>query len=387
MFTEDKIPIREEDWTKLVASCTSTLLRIHIETFIPGSSEEHRDKEEKSKKRTKPVSFEESSEAEGDEQNPSEADKPYQFEKSHHPLETDEQLRPGIDEDERGPYEAEEPAEDSQSDWGYQDRNPILDERRYTGARNRLRRHTSVRSLSPPPGVVINQRPPGDDKTPTPSNIYFGPVTKAARAEEETDHNHSSTLPKFVPGNPSASQNSSPARRPTINLEFQPVFTWQTRKKPPKEESTISKSNTSPDKSSPDHLDSNIQPPNEPTEISSVDEETIKHVSAHIHNELLAPIDGHGWKIIYKHATTKSYFDVDQAITERYAISLPKLIAEHPKDVSDLVSTEAAALRDVVIRLCRLFNFFAPLSYPCAVSGKFWGAVHDLLTVGNIQSL
>ncbi|KXG51206.1 Mg2+ transporter protein, CorA-like/Zinc transport protein ZntB [Penicillium griseofulvum] len=379
MFTEDKVPIREEDWAKLVASCTSTLLRIHIETSIPGSSEEHRRKEEKSKKRTKPVFFEESSEAGGYDQNPSEADKPAQFEKSHHPLETDEQIQPGIDEDERGPYEASELPDDSQSDWGYQDRNPTLDERRYTGARNRLRRHTSVRSLSPPPGVVINQRPPGDSKSPTHSNIYFGPTTKAAHAEGETYHSHSSTPPECLPGNSSASQNSSPARRSAINLEFPPVFTWQTRKKPSKEESTISKSNTSPDNPSPDHLNSNIQPLNKPIEISNVDEETIKHVSAHIHSELLAPIDGYGWRI-YKYATTKSYFDVDQAITERYAMSLPKLIAEHPKDVSDLASPEAAALKDVVIRLCRLFNFFAPLSYPCAVSGKFWGAVHDLLT-------
>ncbi|KAJ5205556.1 Mg2+ transporter protein CorA-like/Zinc transport protein ZntB [Penicillium cf. griseofulvum] len=331
MFTQDKVPIREEDWTKLVASCTSTLLRIHIETFIPESSEEHRGKEKKGNKWTKPVFFEESSEAGGNGQNPSEADKPAQFEKSYHPLETDEQVQSEIDEDERDPYEAEELTEDSQADWGYQYKNLILDEPRYTRARHRLRRHTSFHATRIRTRKLIFL----PELFPCPSTHYQLGISASLYLADE--------------------------------------------KKPSKEESTISKSNTLPDNTSPNRLNSHTQTPNESTEISSVDEETINHVSAYIHSELLAPTGGNVWKI-YKQATTKSYFDVDQAIKQRYAISLPTLIAEHAENVPDLLSSEEAALKVVVIRLCRLFNFFAPLSYPCAVSGKFWGAVHDLLT-------
>ncbi|KAJ6150055.1 hypothetical protein N7471_001254 [Penicillium samsonianum] len=394
------------------SSCTSTLLRIHIETFIPEISEERRGKEKKGKFRNDKEKekmermFDETArKAKGGEQSLSETDKDDQSEKKNDPPETDEQdqsekkhdlpetdeqVQPEIDEDERGSHETEESTEDYQEDWDYH--NKELDEARYTGASHRLRRPIRVKSFSSLPGVVINQVPVDDISAP--SNIYFEPtkpilssdnesidqdiLPKAADPEEQIDHGHRSTTSESLPGSSSASQTSSPAHRPTINLEFPPVFTWQTKKKPSMKESAISKANSPLDNPSPDHSKSNVQSPNKPPGILSVDEDTIKHVSAHINNELLEPTDGDSWEI-YKQATTKSYFDVDRAITQRYAVSLPTLIAEQAESVPDLFSPEMVDLKDVVSRLCRLFNFFAPLSYPCAVSGKFWGAVHDLL--------
>ncbi|KAJ9483952.1 hypothetical protein VN97_g9434 [Penicillium thymicola] len=72
---------------------------------------------------------------------------------------------------------------------------------------------------------------------------------------------------------------------------------------------------------------------------------------------------------------------------QRYAVSLPTLIAKRAEIVPNLLPPEMVPLKNVVSRLCRLFHFFVPLSYSCAVSYKFWGAVHDLLAVRNIHSL
>ncbi|KAJ5173902.1 uncharacterized protein N7500_001833 [Penicillium coprophilum] len=379
MFTEDKVLIRAEDWIKLTNSCASALLRIHIQTIIPESSAERRGKKKEGKKRRNPGFFEGSSKAEGGELNQSVTDKQDQTENNLDPPETDEQVQPEIDEDGRDLHKTEEPTDDSQSDWDYQYRKSY--EAGYTAARHHSQRHASMQSLTSSPGVVINQRPPGDDETSASPKIYFEPtkpllsyntnsaeqsiLPKPADVEGKADYGRRCTKSESLDGN---SSPSAPPHPPTINLEFPPVFTWQTRK-----------SHTSLDNPSPNHLKSDVPSPNEPPEPLSMDEETIKHVSSHINNELLEPTNRFGQKI-YRQATTRSYFDVDWAITQRYAVSLPTLIAEHAETAPDSLSPEAASLKDVVIRLCRLFSFFAPLSYPCAVSDKFWGAVHDLLT-------
>ncbi|KAJ5415211.1 hypothetical protein N7465_003906 [Penicillium sp. CMV-2018d] len=416
MFTQDKVPIRAEDWTKLTASCASTLLRIHIVTFIPDTAEERRGKDKKGKKfmfqyDKKKEEMERmfdaaSPKSERSRQSLSETDKQDQSERNHDASETSEQgqserkhdlpetgepFQPEIDENEPSRHETEESTEGYKSDWDGGDFYEV----RYTGARHRLRRRTSVGSFSSSPGVVVNQRP-SDNKSSAPSNIYFEPtkpilswdkesvdqdiLPNAAGLEDQSDHSHRSTTSESLSGSSSASQTSSPAHKPTINLEFPPVFTWQTKKTILVEESPISKPNRPLDNPGSDHLKSNVQSPNNPPEVLSVDEETIKHVSADINNELLDPTTGDS-SSIYKQATKKSYFDVDQAITQRYGISLPTLIAEHAEIVPDLLSPEMVPLKDVVSRLCRLFHFFAPLSYPCAVSDKFWGAVHDILTI------
>ncbi|KAJ5202282.1 hypothetical protein N7449_004361 [Penicillium cf. viridicatum] len=401
MFTQDKVPIRAEDWTKLTASCAATLLHIRIETFIPDTAEERRGKGKKSKKymfqdykekeEMERMSHVASPKPESGRQSLSGTDKQDQSEQKHDLPETDEPFQPEIDEDERGQHETEEPTEDYKSDWDSRDRG--FDEARYTGARHRLRRRSSVQYFSSSPGVVVNQRP--DDNISAPPNIYFEPtkpifswdeesvdqdiLSNATASEEQIGHVHRSTTSESLPGSSSASQTSSPAHPPTINLEFPPVFTWQTKKNPSIEESVISNPNRPLDNPSPDHLKSKVQSPNEPSEVLGVDEETIKLVSADINNGLLEPTDGDSW-MIYKEATKKSYFDVDQAITQRYAVSLRTLIAEHAGIAPDLLSPEMVPLKYVVSRLCRLFNFFVPLSYPCTVSGKIWGAVYDLLT-------
>ncbi|OQE43405.1 hypothetical protein PENCOP_c003G02763 [Penicillium coprophilum] len=368
-----------KDWIKLTTSCASALLRIHIQTIIPESSAERRGKEKEGKTRRNPVYSEGLSKAQGGELNQSVTDKQDQSENNLDPPETDRQAQPEIDEDERDLHKTEEPTDDSQSDWDNRYRKS--NETGYTGARHSSRRHASVQSLTSTPGVVINQRPPGDDEASASPKIYFEPtkpllscntsfaeqgiLPKPADVQGKADYGRRCTKSESLAGN---SSPSAPPHPPTINLEFPPVFTWQTRK-----------SHTSLDNTSPNHLTSNVPSIYEPPEPLSMDEETIKHVSAHINNELLEPANEFG-REIYRQATTKSYFDVDWAVTQRYAVSLPTLIAEHAETVPDSLSSEAASLKDVVIRLCRLFSFFAPLSYPCAVSDKFWGAVHDLLT-------
>ncbi|KUM58239.1 hypothetical protein ACN42_g8922 [Penicillium freii] len=401
MFTQDKVPIRAEDWTKLTASCASTLLRIHIVTFIPDTAEERRGKDKKGKKfmfqydknkeEMERMFDAASPKSERSRHSLSETDKQDQSERKHDLPETGVPFQPEIDENEPSPHETGESTEGYKSNWDGGDFYEV----RYTGARHRLRRRTSVRSFSSSPGVVVNQRP-NDNTSSAPSNIYFEPtkpilswdkesvdqdiLPNAAGLEDQSDHSHRSTTSESLSGSSSASQTSSPAHKPTINLEFPPVFTWQTKKTILVEESPISKPNRPLDNPGSDHLKSNVQSPNNPPEVLSVDEETIKHVSADINNELLDPTTGDS-SSIYKQATKKSYFDVDQTITQRYGISLPTLIAEHAEIVPDLLSPEMVPLKDVVSRLCRLFHFFAPLSYPCAVSDKFWGAVHDILTI------
>lgn len=421
MFTQDSVLIRAEDWAKLTASSTSTLLRIRIETFISETAEERRGKDKKGKR----FMFEDdkkkeemermfdaaSPKSERSRQSLPETDKQDQSEHNLDSSETGEQgesgrkrdlpetdapFQPEIDEDERGPNETEEPTEDYRSDsnGGY------FGKAHYTGARHRLQRRTSVQYFSYSAGIVVNQTP--SDNISAPSNIYFEPtkpilprdkesvnqdiLPNAADLEGQSDHGHRSTISKSSPGSSSASQTSSTAPPLTINLEFPPVFTWRTKTTPLVEENPISKPNSPLDNPSSGHLKLKFQSPNNPPEVLSVDEETIKNIFADTNNELLDPTTGDS-SSIYKQATKKSYFDVDQAITQRYAVSLPTLIAEHPEIVPDLPSPEMMPLKNVVSRLCRLFHFFAPLSYPCAVSHKFWGAVHDLLTVRNTHSI
>ncbi|OQD98435.1 hypothetical protein PENSOL_c009G05499 [Penicillium solitum] len=412
--TQDRVQIRAEDWTELIASCASTLLRIDIDTFLAETAEERRGKDKKGKKfmfkdDKKKEEMERmfdatSPKSERSRQSLPETDKQDQSEQNHDSSEageqggserkrdfseTDESFQPEMDEDERGPNETEEATEDYKSDWngGY------LGKARYTGARHRLRQRTSVQYSFYSAGIVVNQTP--SDNTYAHSNIYFEPtkptfswdkesvdqdiLPNAADLEGQSDHSHRSTTSESLTGSSSASQTSSHASPPTINLEFPPVFTWRTKTTPLVEEIPISKPNSPLDNPSSDHLKSKVQSPNNPPEVLNVDEETIKILFAYINNELLDPTTGDS-SSIYKQATKKSYFDVDQAITQRYAVSLPTLIAEHPEIVPDLLSPEMVPLKNVVSRLCRLFHFFAPLSYPCAVSDKFWGAVHDLLT-------
>ncbi|KAJ9483954.1 hypothetical protein VN97_g9433 [Penicillium thymicola] len=306
MFTQDKVRIRAEDWTKLTTSWTSTLLRIHVVTFIPDTAEERRGKDKKGKKFMFQHDKEKeemdrmldagSPKSEQSRQRLSETDKQDQSKQNHdasetgkqglserkHDLpETDEPFQLEIDEDERGPQETEEPTEEYKSDWNDEDFYEV----RYTGARHRLRQRTNVQSFSSSPGVVVNQRP--RDNTSVPSNIYFEPtkpifswnkgsvdqdiLPNAAGLEDQSDHNHCSITSESLPGSSSASQSSSSAHTHTINLQFPPVFTWQTKKTTLVEESPILKPNRPPDNPSSDHLKSTVQSLNNPPGDLNVD--------------------------------------------------------------------------------------------------------------------
>ncbi|KAJ5102729.1 Mg2+ transporter protein CorA-like/Zinc transport protein ZntB [Penicillium argentinense] len=65
---------------------------------------------------------------------------------------------------------------------------------------------------------------------------------------------------------------------------------------------------------------------------------------------------------------------------KKYSISLPTFIATEGHVENSVKDPPwEADLKEVFCTLCRLFNFFIPLEYPCNVGQKFWGAVQDLI--------
>lgn len=163
-----------------------------------------------------------------------------------------------------------------------------------------------------------------------------------------------------------------PEKTQGLMMDFPPVFTWPVDRRQATEgtpRSTCLDTSTATTMPIPGN--------GSPTK----HEETIEHVLSHVHKQLLeGGTKGHA--DIYAKGTTSSYFEVDKLIKQQWSASLCTLTAtvEQIKDISSLPAW-GIKLQQVVGGLCRLFNFFVPLAYPCAVADKFWGAIHDLLTV------
>ncbi|KAI9368695.1 hypothetical protein BJX61DRAFT_203959 [Aspergillus egyptiacus] len=256
--------------------------------------------------------------------------------------------------------------------------------------------------VPPSSGLVVNEDS-GDDPS-SPSNIYFGLTTPGSGSGHESfnqtdqppdDEQHgapraqdledeprpigrSATFGSLF-GEPSTTQPSSHSQKREINLEFPPVFTWPVATRRQIDDSTKSSSAEKTDQGP--RAKGIGQSSNEVTNVLNVQEETIKHVSSHINKQLLEA-EGESGRIIYNEGTTMSYFDADKAVKHQWAVSLPALIATmgHTQEPVAVPPWEMT-LREVVAGLCRLFNFFVPLAYPCEVGDKFWGAICDLITV------
>ncbi|KAJ6017221.1 hypothetical protein N7451_000600 [Penicillium sp. IBT 35674x] len=180
-----------------------------------------------------------------------------------------------------------------------------------------------------------------------------------------------------------AIDKSSVESKPTVNTGFPPVFTWPVTKRSFEPRDSLGHQAKSSNLESPDPDSAkNVQSLHEETEAQHTHEETIKHVSTHIDGELRESIREDN-KMVYKETTEMSFFQVDKAIIERMGISISFLMMTDvgkAKRVSDPPPWKQD-LKEIVSSLCRLFNFFVPLAYPCVIGDKFWGAIHDLITV------
>lgn len=176
---------------------------------------------------------------------------------------------------------------------------------------------------------------------------------------------------------------STVERKPTINTGFPPVFTWPVTKRPSGASENINCQIKNSSIESPDpESGKNVHPLLQETEAQYTHEDIIKHVSTHIDGELRESIRGTS-RLIYQDATEFSFFEVEKAIVERLGVSISFTVIAgvgKEKGASDLPPWKTT-LKEVVSSLCRLFNFFVPLAYPCVVGDKFWGAIHDLITV------
>ncbi|KAJ5777604.1 hypothetical protein N7520_000850 [Penicillium odoratum] len=151
-------------------------------------------------------------------------------------------------------------------------------------------------------------------------------------------------------------------------MRFPPVFTWPVGKRPSEQS-----------EDSDDQMDT-LSAPESDKETQSLDEDTIKHVCSHI-DGALQESDRDRRRRIYEEASAMSFFEVDKAISQRWAISFSTIIsAGQDKETNELPPWEKT-LKEVVSGLCRLFNFFIPLGYPCVIADKFWGAINDLVTI------
>lgn len=180
-----------------------------------------------------------------------------------------------------------------------------------------------------------------------------------------------------------ATDQSTVERKPRINTGFPPVFTWPVTKRSsePSEDLEQQIQNTSIESPGPDS-DKNAQSLHEETEAEPTYEEIIKHVSTHIDGELRGSTT-EASSTIYKAAAEVSFFEVEKAIVKSLGASISfSMISDVGKEkgLSGLPPWKTD-LKEVVNTLCRLFNFFVPLAYPCVIGDKFWGAIHDLITV------
>lgn len=236
-----------------------------------------------------------------------------------------------------------------------------------------------MRPVPPRSGVVVNEKP--DNTAP---KIYFEPDTlhspsnsKGASSIKQGPKSgkviarRAQGLEEFLPVDKPATSTNLPEKTQRLIMDFPPVFTWPVGRRQGTEATASSSSglDTTATANSPS--------PGKPNK----DEQTIEHVLSHVHKQLLED-ENKGHAEMYGKGTTISYFEVNKIIKQRWSTSLSTLTAtiEQNKDFSSLPAWEKG-LQKAVGGLCRLFKFFVPLAYPCAVADKFWGAIHDLLTV------
>ncbi|KAJ5480061.1 hypothetical protein N7530_005570 [Penicillium desertorum] len=412
--TSDKMVIKAEDWAKVTTSHGSTVFRVHVQVLSPESSKERSEKGH-SKTSLSPMReaklLTDKASANSDYQDRGKIRDEAKFEEQEpleeKPLGHKSLAHDQSDEEEQESSEQEKSDEDEKKGGTlFKYAQSVLS----SGAEGIVRRsQLQMRPIPPSSGLVVNQSPNGNPNgnLPSASNIYFEPAIPSLppgkgsathekpvpndpkddnyenqNSEGSQNFRRSATLDSVF-GESSITQPSSHNMKQRISLEFPPVFTWPVGNKSVNRESSRSgegikgHSRDNPgDESSPK---SKAQFSNEISETSSPQEETIEHVSSHINRQLLG--DGSKAREIYERGTTKTYFDADKAIRQQWAVSLPSLIGTVGQSEDPGLPHWETALREIVISLCRLFNFFVPLAHPCTVGSKFWGAIHDLITI------
>lgn len=281
---------------------------------------------------------------------------------------------------------------------GYDETSPL-----YTEQRERRRSKSQKRPFSS--GVVINRentaQTPNDITSVAPDLYIPLPQVKPTSPPKEPSGHQNSNLETQDPGEKhrpikrgvtfdslrgeslKSIDKSSVERKPTINTGFPPVFTWPVTKRPSEPSDSLGHQVKDSNIESPDPDSAkNVQALHEEPEAQHTNEEIIKHVSTHIDGELRESVREES-KIIYNETTEMSFFQVDKAIIERLGIPISFLMMTSTgkaKGMSDSPPWKQD-LKEIVSSLCRLFNFFVPLAYPCVIGNKFWGAIHDLITV------
>ncbi|KAJ5564395.1 Mg2+ transporter protein CorA-like/Zinc transport protein ZntB [Penicillium frequentans] len=281
---------------------------------------------------------------------------------------------------------------------GYDENSPL-----YTEQREKRRSKSQKHPHST--GVVVNrentaQKP--NDTTSVAPDLYIPPpqVKPTSPSQEPSSHQNSNqetqdsgekhrpikrgvTFDSLREESLKSIDKSAVERKPTINTGFPPVFTWPVSKRSSEPSDGVGHQVKGSNIESPDPDSAkNLQTLHEETEAQHTHEEIIKHVSTHIDGELRESVREDS-KIVYNETTEMSFFQVDKAIIERLGIPISFLMMTgvgKAKGVSDQPPWKQD-LKEIVSSLCRLFNFFVPLAYPCVIGNKFWGAIHDLITM------
>ncbi|KAJ6102931.1 hypothetical protein N7486_005358 [Penicillium sp. IBT 16267x] len=356
LLDTDGTAIKADDWSRITTTHAKTVVRVHVRLLSPGSTKVLTKRDGTVRK--------ESLLEEKDETLAVGEDVP------------DGQENSREDHSDRALIRLVEQAHDAERHYLWQEK----------------RRMQPVTSLS---GLVVNKKP--DDTPSSDSNIYFQPAATNAFSQNEVsvegsqELNYGSSIQtEQIEDQPRPLDRSStfgslladastlpppsPDHRTEISLDFPPVFTWPSGKKASVEKDTVSAEHL---RSVMESRETSIAA----THILNNDEETIRHVSSYINKQLLE-LGEETDQEIYKAATISSHFHADQVIRKQWATPLPTLLANSKQvgNASTLPPWEAT-LKESIVGLCRLFNFFVPMEFPCDVTKRFWGAIHDLVTI------
>ncbi|KAJ5109468.1 hypothetical protein N7456_006143 [Penicillium angulare] len=384
LLTADEVVIKADDWARITSTHTSIGFRIHVRLLFP-ECKNNPTAEEDCRIPRCPKDKKDGANLEHTEESITEEEK-------------------DGEKDEKKMKEQKLTREYHHNNWDLikynrlvrkEEENPV--DRRTNSQIVRLakRQMQPVTSLS---GVVVNKE---NCNTPrfVESNIYYDPTAPSkvsavpsesraqkAQTEEEPRPIHRVTTFGSLLDGPSRPSPSPDEKKTELGLDFPSVFTWSTQKKPLIEEEPVSSVVFDFTGNSP-YAGISPMPAEESKKapiamnLTYENEDTIRHVSLHIHKQILEEGEETS-RAIYKAATTSSHFDVDQAIRKELNIRLPILIAtgRELKGPTDIPWWETS-MKESVGSMCRLFNFFMPLEFSCDVANRFWGGIYTLLTM------
>ncbi|KAJ6013243.1 Mg2+ transporter protein CorA-like/Zinc transport protein ZntB [Penicillium herquei] len=254
-------------------------------------------------------------------------------------------------------------------------------------------------------GIVVNDEP--KITQPPEENIYFEPRRQPTSIKEnesiaedrnvenkkrdQKDHVGKEPSPVKRSGTFDSFFNDSSASSPSgekitgLKLDFPPVFTWSTDRKPPPEESSTE--DTTLESSSPPSHPAQSTVESKETSATfreatlNANHESLQHVSSHLHDQLLEVVKLSS-QAIYRAASVSSNLEAGQALRNQFDVHLNFLIySDRPLKTGQDPVTWDSSLKSSIGGMCRLLNFFIPLEFLCDVTTRFWGGIHDLITI------